>query len=74
CKLNFIQQYWGEEKLIYRISPKTKDMKEMEENVKNGLDNVPVVQIRTVGFSLDMTHTGLTGPEAAWANQKYHGH
>ena len=46
CELNFIKQYWGAAKLIYRSSPKTRDMKEMEENVKNSLDDVPIVQIQ----------------------------
>ena len=46
CKLNFIKQYWGAAKLIYRSSTRTRDMKETEENVKNSLDDVPIVQIQ----------------------------
>ncbi|KDR76074.1 hypothetical protein GALMADRAFT_67739, partial [Galerina marginata CBS 339.88] len=78
CELNFIEQYWGAAKLIYRTSPKTKDMKEMEENVRNSLDNVPVVQIKRytncAAQFISAYGQGLSGPEAAWANRKYHGH
>ena len=55
CGLNFIEQYWGAAKLIYRSTPKTKDMKEMEENVKISLDDVPIVQIQWwASFSSDL--------------------
>ena len=94
CKLNFIEQYWGAAKLTYRTSSKTKDIKEMEENAKNSLDDVPVIKIRRWGFfsptifilSYQISYAnwaarfisayrqGLSGPEAAWANCKYHGH
>ena len=49
CKLKFIEQHWGAAKLIYktvRTSLKTKDMKDMEENIKNSLDDMPIVQIQ----------------------------
>jgi len=43
CELHFIEQYWGAAKLIYRTSPKMKDIKEMEGNVKNS----PVAPLST---------------------------
>ncbi|KAF8884751.1 hypothetical protein CPB84DRAFT_151904 [Gymnopilus junonius] len=78
CELNFIEQYWGAAKLVYRSTPKTHDMKEMEENIKNALDSVPLLQIqryanRAARF-ISAYVQGLSGPEAAWANRKYHGH
>ena len=70
---------------------------EMELNVKNALDDVPLLQIQRWASSprkwmceLYLSHLiryanraarfisayvqGLSGPEAAWANRKYHGH
>lgn len=97
CKLNFIEQYWGAMKLIYRSTAKTRDMKKMEENVKISLDDMYIVQIQQwasfssdsdmpliilspisyanhAGWFISTYGQGLSGPEAAWANQKYHGH
>ncbi|KAF8154659.1 hypothetical protein B0H34DRAFT_661116 [Crassisporium funariophilum] len=78
CELNFIEQYWGAAKLRYRSSPKTNDIKEMEGNIKACLDDVPDVQIRRYANRsarfISAYSQGLSGPKAAWANRKYHGH
>ena len=46
CKLNFIEQYWGAVKYLYRSTAKTADMDAMERNVLECLDEVPLLQIR----------------------------
>ncbi|KAF8150577.1 hypothetical protein B0H34DRAFT_801519 [Crassisporium funariophilum] len=78
CKLNFIEQFWGAAKFRYRSTPKTTDIDEMEKNVVACLDEIPQLQIlRYVNHSARFINAyaqGLSGPEAAWANKKYHGH
>jgi len=44
CELNFIEQYWGAAKM-YRISPRTTNITEMERNMLACLDNVPLSNI-----------------------------
>lgn len=46
CELNFIEQYWGAVKYLYRNTAKTADMDAMEWNVLECLDEVPLLQIR----------------------------
>ncbi|KIJ28737.1 hypothetical protein M422DRAFT_189388 [Sphaerobolus stellatus SS14] len=78
CELNFIEQYWGASKWLYRSTPKTNDIQAMENNVLACLDQVPQIQIlryanRSARF-ISAYSQGLTGAQAVWANKKYHGH
>ncbi|KZV98420.1 hypothetical protein EXIGLDRAFT_606991 [Exidia glandulosa HHB12029] len=78
CELNFIEQYWGDAKRMYRMTEATTGTAEMEQNVVHCLDSVPSERIlrfanRSARF-MDAYRKGLSGPQAAWANRQYHGH
>ncbi|KAF8229072.1 hypothetical protein L208DRAFT_1288434, partial [Tricholoma matsutake] len=78
CELNYIEQYWGAVKLLYRSGPQLKKMDEMEKQVVACLDDIPLLQIRRFAncsaHFMDAYRKGLNGPQAVWANRKYHGH
>ncbi|KIY48763.1 hypothetical protein FISHEDRAFT_8860, partial [Fistulina hepatica ATCC 64428] len=73
CELNFIEQYWGAAKYRYRSCPRTSKIAEMEKNVLQSLDDVPLSQIRRhanrAARFISAYQQGLTGAGAAWANK-----
>jgi hypothetical protein len=46
CELNFIEQYWGAAKLHFRMAGRAATINEMERNVIQSLDDVPLLHIR----------------------------
>ena len=46
CKLNYIKQYWGAVKLLYRSGPWLKKMEDMEKQVVACLGDISLMQIQ----------------------------
>ena len=46
CELNYIEQYWGAVKLLYRSGPRVQKMEDMEKHVIACLTDIPLLQIR----------------------------
>ncbi|KAJ7582440.1 hypothetical protein C8J56DRAFT_791426, partial [Mycena floridula] len=66
----------GFAKQIYRMFPTSSKEADLERNMVESLDSVPIESIfatRSSRFA-DGYFNGLTGAQAAWANKKYQGH
>ncbi|KAJ7595596.1 hypothetical protein C8J56DRAFT_775144 [Mycena floridula] len=77
-ELNFIDQCWGFAKRIYRMFPTSSKEADLERNMVESLDSVPIESMRRFATRssrfADGYFNGLTGAQAAWANKKYPGH
>ncbi|KAI9057198.1 hypothetical protein FKP32DRAFT_1615362 [Trametes sanguinea] len=78
CELNPIEQCWGYAKRDYREKPSSSKEADLEKNVVEALDSVPLKSMRrfytrSLRFA-DAYTKGLSGKQAAWASKKYRGH
>ncbi|KAG2153086.1 uncharacterized protein EDB93DRAFT_1239874 [Suillus bovinus] len=75
---NFLEQCWGYSKWIYHKLPTSSKEIDLEQNVVESLDSVPLLAIRWFSTRslrfMDAYRQGLNGKQAAWALKKYHGH
>ncbi|KAF7327022.1 hypothetical protein MKEN_00277100 [Mycena kentingensis (nom. inval.)] len=79
CELNPIEMVWGYAKRLYRLNPESGRQDVLENNTLAALEGVPLLCMRRFvnrshKFADAYYHKRLTGPEAAWAARKYHGH
>ncbi|KAF9494263.1 hypothetical protein BDN71DRAFT_1483126 [Pleurotus eryngii] len=76
CELNFIEQCWGYAKQCYRMYPPSSKEEDLEQNLLQSLEEVPLIAIfATCSLRfMDAYRKGLDSAEAAWAAKKYHGH
>lgn len=77
-ELNFIEQCWGYAKCIYRMFPASSREEDLERNMLEALESVPLASmrrfaVRSLRFA-DAYFRGLDGSDAAWANKRYRGH
>ncbi|KAJ2970674.1 hypothetical protein NUW54_g12678 [Trametes sanguinea] len=78
CELNPIEQCWGFSKKEYREKPSSSKEADLEKNVVDALESVPLQSMRrfytrSLRFA-DAYTKGLSGKQAAWASKKYRGH
>jgi hypothetical protein len=50
CELNYIEQYWGAVKLLYRSGPQLKKIEDMAKQVTACLDDISLMQIQRYYF------------------------
>src|SRR6266540_1544157 len=78
CELNFIEQCWGFAKRIYRLNLELSREDQLEKNVLNAIEAVPLTSMRKFATRsrrfMDAYARGLNGRQAAWAARKYRGH
>jgi hypothetical protein len=78
CELNPIEQCWGFSKRRYRLNPPSSSEDDLEHNVVEALESIPLVTIRKFfrrAFRfMDTYSKKLDGKWAAWAVKKYWGH
>ena len=60
CELNFIEQCWGHAKRRYRTFPHSSQEDDLERNIVQALDEVPLISMRRcVDIDLTLSHDHL---------------
>jgi hypothetical protein len=56
CELNFIEQCWGHAKRRYRVFPPSSKEDDLERNVVQSLDEVPMISMHRCVHLITITH------------------